>query len=58
MGDKLENSSQDLKGRAKEAVGALSGDDELKKEGEVDQAKSSLKDKVDDIADKIKDKLS
>ena len=41
------------KGRVKEAAGALTGDDSLKNEGKVDQAKSSIKDGVDKVADKV-----
>jgi uncharacterized protein YjbJ (UPF0337 family) len=51
MGEKTE----DMKGRAKEAGGDLTGDDSLKREGKVDQASSSVKDKVGDAADKVKD---
>ena len=46
---------EDLKGRAKEAVGDLTDDDELKREGKVDQASAAVKDKVGDVADKVKD---
>jgi uncharacterized protein YjbJ (UPF0337 family) len=45
----------DLKGRVKEAAGDLTNDDELKREGKVDQATSAVKDKVGDVADKVKD---
>lgn len=41
------------KGRVKEAAGSLTGDNSLKNEGRVDQAKSTVKDKVDKVADKI-----
>ncbi len=41
------------KGRVKEAAGSLTGDKELKNEGKVDQAKSSVKDGVDKVADKV-----
>jgi uncharacterized protein YjbJ (UPF0337 family) len=43
------------KGRIKEAAGDLTDDDGLKREGKVDQAKSSAKDTVDKVADKVKD---
>jgi uncharacterized protein YjbJ (UPF0337 family) len=45
------------KGRLKEAAGSLTGDDDLKNEGKSDQAKASLKDKVDRAADKVKGAL-
>ena len=36
----------DAKGRVKEAAGSLTGDKELKDEGRIDQAKSTVKDIV------------
>ena len=54
MGD---GTTDDLKGRAKEAGGALTGDDSLKNEGKVDQAAGTVKDKVGDAADSVKDAL-
>ncbi|MEA2297621.1 MAG: hypothetical protein QOF77_557 [Solirubrobacteraceae bacterium] len=44
----------EAKGRVKEAAGAITGDDELKREGEGDQAVASVKDTVDNVADKVK----
>ena len=59
--DKVDNKGEELKGRAKEAVGAVTDDDELKNEGRADQAESSVKqagehvkDAVDDIKDAVK----
>ena len=52
MGD---GTADDLKGRAKEAAGDLSGDDGLKREGKVDRATGTVKDKVGDASDKLKD---
>ncbi len=42
------------KGRVKEAAGALTGDRQLKDEGQVDQAKGSLKNAVDKVAETVK----
>ena len=42
--------------RAKEAAGSLTDDDKLKREGQADQAKASLKDSVDKVADKAKNR--
>ncbi len=50
MGEKTE----DMGGRVKEATGTLTGDDDLKNEGKVDQASASVKDKVGDAADAVK----
>jgi uncharacterized protein YjbJ (UPF0337 family) len=47
----------EAKGRAKEAAGDLTDDQDLKNEGKVDKAVGKVKDKVEDVADKIKDKL-
>jgi len=46
------------KGRAKEAVGDLTDDEDLQAEGKVDQASGSIKDKAAEIADKVKDAAS
>jgi uncharacterized protein YjbJ (UPF0337 family) len=43
----------EAKGRVKEAAGSLTDDKSLKNEGKVDQGKSSVKDKVDKVADKL-----
>jgi uncharacterized protein YjbJ (UPF0337 family) len=48
----------DAKGRVKEAAGDLTDDDSLKREGKVDQASASIKDKVGDAADKVKDAVN
>ena len=56
--DKAENKGQDLKGRAKEAAGSLTGNDELKHEGRGDQAEAKAKnagEKVKDAVGDIKD---
>lgn len=45
----------DLKGRVKEAAGDLTGDKDLEREGKVDRASGAVKDKVGDLADKVKD---
>ena len=52
MGD---GTTDDLKGRVKEAGGDLTGDQGLKNEGKVDQASGKVKDAVGDVADKAKD---
>ena len=53
----MSEKAQDLGGRVKEAGGALTGDDELKREGKVDRATGTVKDKVDDASDAVKDKV-
>jgi uncharacterized protein YjbJ (UPF0337 family) len=44
--DDMTDNAEDLKGRAKEAAGDLTGDESLQREGKVDQALSTIKDKV------------
>jgi uncharacterized protein YjbJ (UPF0337 family) len=52
--DKLKNKIEDLGGRAKEAIGKATGDDDTKNEGRGDQAKSSLKDAGEKVKDAFK----
>jgi uncharacterized protein YjbJ (UPF0337 family) len=54
MGD---GTADDLKGRAKEAAGDVTGDRDLKNEGKVDRASGTVKDKVGDAADSVKDAI-
>lgn len=53
MSDKMD----DAKGKAKEAVGDLTDDDDLKREGKLDQAGASVKKKVGETVDAVKDKV-
>ncbi len=56
--DKAENHGTDIKGRAKEAAGSITGDDEMKQEGRADQAEASVKkagEKVKDAVGDVKD---
>ncbi|MDQ6605866.1 MAG: CsbD family protein [Actinomycetota bacterium] len=52
MGD---GAMDDAKGRVKEGVGGLTDDDSLKNEGKVDKATGSVKDKIGDAGDAVKD---
>jgi uncharacterized protein YjbJ (UPF0337 family) len=49
--------AEDLKGRAKEAAGSITDDDDLRREGKVDQASAKVKDKAEDAVDAVKDKV-
>ena len=60
MGSKFD----DVKGRAKEAVGDATDDDKLKREGKSDQLGAKIKkhaedakDKIEDAVDTVKDKI-
>ena len=46
-----------IKGRVKEAAGALTGDKQLKKEGQLDQAAAEVKETVENVVDAAKDLL-
>jgi uncharacterized protein YjbJ (UPF0337 family) len=52
MGD---GSADEAKGRIKEAGGALTGDDSLKREGKVDKATGKVKDAAGNVSDAAKD---
>jgi uncharacterized protein YjbJ (UPF0337 family) len=56
LSDEIRN-KDDAKGRVKEAGGALTGDDDLKREGKVDRASGAVKDGLDKASDKLKDTL-
>lgn len=47
----------DVKGKAKEAVGEVTGDEDLEREGKLDQIAGKVKDKVEDLKDKATDLL-
>jgi uncharacterized protein YjbJ (UPF0337 family) len=53
----MSGTGDDMKGRAKEAVGDLTDDEDLKKEGKADRASGALKDKVDDAKNWVEDKI-
>jgi uncharacterized protein YjbJ (UPF0337 family) len=52
--DKIKNKIEDLGGKAKEAIGKVTGDHDTKNEGKGDQAKSSLKDAGENVKDAFK----
>ncbi len=47
----------ELKGRAKEAAGAVTDNQDLKNEGKADQAKHDLKDAADKVIGKAEEAL-
>lgn len=49
--DKAKNAIQDVKGKAKEAVGAVTDDPDMERKGKTDQVKSDLK----GAGEKVKD---
>ena len=51
MGD---HNAEDLKGRLKEAVGDVTGDKDLQREGKLGQVSAATKSAIDDVAEKAK----
>jgi uncharacterized protein YjbJ (UPF0337 family) len=51
MGEKTD----EMKGRAKEATGAATGNDDLRREGKMDQAGATVKKKTGNAVDRTKD---
>jgi uncharacterized protein YjbJ (UPF0337 family) len=54
----VQENLDDAKGRVKEAAGDLTDDEDLQREGKIDQATGTVKDKVGDAADKVKDTVT
>ena len=52
-----DGTTDDAKGRTKEALGDLTGDQDLKDEGKVDRTSGKVKDIVGGVADKAKNLL-
>lgn len=50
--------TDELKGRVKEAAGALTGNKKLKRKGRADQAVGKIKQQVGKVIDKVKDAVS
>ncbi|MET4783540.1 CsbD family protein [Glaciihabitans sp. UYNi722] len=52
--DKIENATQDLGGKAKEAAGKATDNDKLAAEGKADQASASVKKAGENVKDAFK----
>jgi uncharacterized protein YjbJ (UPF0337 family) len=53
----MSGTTDDLKGRVKEAAGSLTDDDDMKREGKTDRAAGSVKDKLEGAKDWVEDKV-
>ncbi|MCD2193382.1 CsbD family protein [Actinomycetospora endophytica] len=53
-GDKIDNKTDELKGKAKETVGKLQDDEELEAEGKGDQVKGNVKQAGEKVKDAFK----
>ena len=51
----MAGNADEAKGRVKEAAGALTGNDDLKREGKVDKASGKIKDAVDAVRERVED---
>jgi len=56
-GTRMSGQTDDAKGRAKEAVGALTDNDKLRCEGKSDQMAGAVKKKIEDAKDWVEDKV-
>ncbi|MTB71141.1 CsbD family protein [Arsenicicoccus cauae] len=54
LDDKMDNKGQDLSGKAKEATGKVTGDEELQAEGKGDQMGANLKQAGEKVKDAFK----
>ena len=52
--DKIKNAIEDVEGKAKEAVGRVTGDRSTENEGRGDQAKADLKNAGENVKDAFK----
>jgi len=52
--DKIKNAAEELAGKAKEAVGNVTNNDELAAEGKADQTKAGVKKTGEDVKDVFK----
>jgi uncharacterized protein YjbJ (UPF0337 family) len=52
--DKAKNTAQQAKGKLKETVGKVSGDDRLRAEGKADQVKGNVKQAGEKLKDAFK----
>ncbi len=53
----MSEKSDRISGRAKQAAGDLTGDEELEREGEVEEKSADIKDGIGDVADKAREKV-
>lgn len=49
----MESGMDDAKGRIKEAAGDLTEDEDMKREGQMDQAGAKVKEKMEKVTDKV-----
>ncbi|WP_330180414.1 CsbD family protein [Nocardia sp. NBC_01503] len=55
LSDKISNKAEELGGKAKEAAGNLTDDDNLRAEGKADQVESGLKGAMENVKDAVEE---
>jgi uncharacterized protein YjbJ (UPF0337 family) len=53
----MSGTTDEIKGRIKEAAGAITDNDNLRREGKVDQATGKLKQAAEKVIDSVKDAI-
>jgi uncharacterized protein YjbJ (UPF0337 family) len=53
----MSGKADEIKGRVKEAAGAVADDDKLRRQGKVDQAAGKTKQAVEKVVDKAKEAI-
>ena len=51
LGDKIDNATENMQGKAKEGAGKATDNERLEAEGKADQTKANLKKAGDDVKD-------
>ncbi len=57
LDDRAKAAAKNIEGKAQEALGNVTGDPEDKAEGQAKQAESEVRHGVEDVKDKVKEKL-
>jgi uncharacterized protein YjbJ (UPF0337 family) len=53
--DRVEGSAKNIGGKVKEGVGKVTGDEKLKREGQLDQVKGKVENAVGGMKDKVRE---
>jgi uncharacterized protein YjbJ (UPF0337 family) len=51
----MSGKAEEIKGRVKEAAGAMTNDERLKQEGKIDQASGKIKQATEHVINKVRD---
>jgi uncharacterized protein YjbJ (UPF0337 family) len=51
----MSGKAEEIKGRVKEAAGAMTNDERLKQEGKIDQASGKIKQATEHVVNKLRD---